>query len=220
MVIEALFYICLAVISLYIVSIFSKKISSSRRRLYSRAEMLSLSSQCTTTPSDWVSIQDIKKKYHEPRTTKSNGNKLRVKSLTKGRTLLLPIEDLENFSSLENLHTRESTCHSIPVKSYKNPGLNSKSLEEEVRSAVQSGDLYRAAIILNRMDTQGIEVKRNLLDSFLSLHNSKRVPFTTMNPNVQEFVPGFSKLNPEVQEFRPYELNPNAADFTPLSYDI
>jgi hypothetical protein len=220
MVIEALFYICLAMISLWIVSIFSRKISSSGRRLYSRTEMLSLSSQCTTTPSDWVSIQDIRKKYHEPRTTKFKAGKLRVKSLTKGRTLLLPIEDIENSTGFENLHTRESTCHSSPVKSYKNAGLSSKSLEEEVSFAVQSGDLYRAAMILNQMDTQGIEVKRNLLDSFLSLHNSKRVPFTTMNPNVQEFVPGFSKLNPEVQEFRPYELNPNAADFAPISYDI
>ena len=220
MVIEALFYICLAVISLWIVSIFSRKMSSSSRRLYSRTEMLSLSSQCTTTPSDWVSIQDIRKKYHEPRTTKSKGGKLRVKSLSKGRTLLLPIEDIENSTGLENLNTRESTCHSSPVKFGRNTGLRSKSLEEEVKSAVQSGDLYRAAMILNQMDTQGIEVKRNLLDSFLSLHNSKRIPFETMNPNVQEFVPGFSKLNPEVQEFRPYELNPNAADFTPNNPEI
>lgn len=212
--IEALFYICFSVICLWIVSLYKEK-RRAGRKLYSRSEMLYLSSQCTTTPINWISIHEIKKKYHQPQSTKLKEEKFRVKSLTKGKHLVLPIEDIENSPIFENLHTTEFIS-SIP----KSSSNYSSSFEEKVKSAVHSGNLYHAAFILNEMDTQGIEVKRNLLDSFLSLYNTKRISFSPMNPNVQDFVPRFSKLNPNIQEFRPYELNPDALDFTPSRNDI
>lgn len=209
--IEALIYICFFVICLWLVSLYSKKSEAGRKR-YSRSEMLSLSSQCNSTPKNWISIHEIKKIYHETRLNKFNDTKIRVKSLTKGNHLVLPIEDIENI---------QLTYHSSPItRSLYTSACQQNSLKEQVRSEVNSGDLYSAASILNEMNTQGLKVKRNLLDSFLILHNTKQISLSSMNPNVQEFVPEFSKLNPNAQEFRNYEFNPDAVDFTPSNIDI
>ncbi|CAG9326731.1 unnamed protein product [Blepharisma stoltei] len=201
MYIQVSFYVLLVVVSLLMVLKWRPQDKNANIKVYSRDLMLSYLPSSLKPPKDWKSIDEAKRKFISKKTKKKTSKPKVSKSKQE--------EANENKENLVHVDQNSLEKGSDLKKSYEESvktfgKLNTEAYENFIQKSLDQNDIKSASFFLGEMDNLGLEVKRALLNSYLSVYNSQKRPLYTRNEKTyaHEFPAGLS-------------LNPNAAEFVP-----